>query len=171
MKRAESLRPADMAVALRLVVSPGVGYENLGYALGIGVGGAHRSVRRLEKAHLLVKERREVLRDNLSEFLIHGLRYAFYAEIGAETLGVPTAHASGVADSGRSFVWASASGSHRGEAILPLLPQAIELPEAHPEVYLALAMIDSIRIGGARERREAGARLRAWLENPTRSHP
>ncbi len=42
MKRAESLRPADMAVALRLVVSPGVGYENLGAVLGIGVGGAHR---------------------------------------------------------------------------------------------------------------------------------
>ena len=91
-------------------------------------------------------------------------------EIGAETLGVPTAHASGVADSGRSFVWASASGSHRGEAILPLLPQALELPEADPEVYLALAVIDSIRIGGARERREAGAWLRAWLENPTTSH-
>lgn len=171
MKRAESLRPADMAVALRLVVSPGAGYENLGEALGIGVGGAHRSVRRLEKAHLIAKERREVLRDNLAEFLIHGLRYVFYGEIGAETLGIPTAHASGVADSGRSFVWASASGSHRGEAILPLLPQAIELPEADPEVYLALAVIDSIRIGGVRERREAGAWLRAWLDNPTRSHP
>ena len=170
MKRAESLRPADMAVALRLVVRPGVGYENLGEVLGIGVGGAHRSVRRLEKARLLAKERREVLRDNLAEFLIHGLRYVFYAEVGAETLGVPTAHASGVADSGRSFVWASASGSHRGEAVSPLLPQAVELPEADPEVYLALAVIDSIRIGGVRERREAGEWLRAWLKDPPRSY-
>ena len=170
MKRAESLRPADMAVALRLVVRPGVGYENLGEVLGIGVGGAHRSVRRLEKARLLAKERREVLRDNLAEFLIHGLRYVFYAEVGAETLGVPTAHASGVADSGRSIVWASASGSHRGEAVSPLLPQAVELPEADPEVYLALAVIDSIRIGGVRERREAGEWLRAWLKDPPRSN-
>lgn len=38
-----------------------------------------------------------------------------------------------------------------------LLPQSIELPEAGPEVYLALAVIDSIRIGGVRERQEAGA--------------
>jgi len=134
--------------------------------LGIGAGGAHRSVGRLEKAHLLVKERREVLRDNLSEFLIHGLRFVFYGEVGAETLGVPTAHASGVADSGRSFVWASASGSHRGESVAPLLPKAVDLPQADPEVYLALAVIDSIRIGGLRERRAAEAWLRAWLENP-----
>jgi hypothetical protein len=171
MKRAEILRPVDIAVALRLVVDPGSGYESLAEVLGIGVGGAHRSVRRLEAAHLLARERREVLRENLREFLIHGLRYVFYAEIGAETLGVPTAHASGVANAGRSYVWASAFGDQRGEAISPLFPQAIDLPRTDPAVYLALAVVDSIRIGGVRERREAGAWLQAWLENPERPQP
>jgi hypothetical protein len=171
MKRAESLRPPDIAVALRLVVRPGAGYEDLGETLGIGVGGAHRAVRRLERAHLVARERRKVLRENLCEFLIHGIRYVFYAEVAAETLGIPTANTPGVGESGRSFVWPSARGSRRGDAVSPLFPQAIDLPESDPEVYTALAVIDSIRIGGVRERREAGDWLRAWLDNPKESYP
>lgn len=166
MKRAESLRPGDLAVALRLVLRPGAGYEDLGETLRIGVGGAHRAVQRLERASLVAPERREVLRENLREFIVHGVRFAFFAEIGAETFGIPTAHKVGVVESGRSFVWPSAEGSHRGEAVTPLFPQAIHVPSSDSEVYEALAVIDSIRIGGARERKEAGAWLRNWLEHP-----
>ena len=163
MKRAESLRPGDLAVALCLAHRPGAGFEDLGGRLGIGVGGAHRAVGRLEKAQLLAKERREVLRENLHEFLIHGVRYVFYAEPSAETLGVPTAFTPGIDGAGRSYVWPSAKGSQRGQSIPPLFPQAIELPESDPEIYAALSVIDSIRIGGIRERKEAGDWLRTWL--------
>ena len=170
MKRAESLRPVDIAVALRLVVRPGAGYEDLGQTLGIGLGGGHRAVRRLERANLLARERREVLKDNLCELLIHGVRYVFFAEVAGETLGVPTAQIPGSGESGRSFVWPSARGSSRGDAVSPLFHQAIELPESDPEVYGALAVVDSIRIGGIRERKEAGRWLRAWLNNPPKPH-
>ena len=170
MKRAESLRPADLAVALKLVLRPGAGYEDLGETLRIGVGGAHRAVQRLERASLVTRERREVLRENLREFIVHGVRYVFYAEVGAETFGVPTAHKAQVVDSGRSFVWPSAEGSHRGQGVTPLFPQAIHLPVSEPEVYEALAVVDSIRIGGVRERKEAGAWLRDWLEHSPGTH-
>ncbi len=170
MKRAESLHPADLAVALKLVLRPGAGYEDLGETLRIGVGGAHRAVQRLERASLVARERREVLRENLREFIVHGVRFVFYAEVGAETFGIPTAHRAQVVESGRGFVWPSAEGSNRGEAVTPLFPQAIHLPISDPEVYEALAVIDSIRIGGARERKEAGAWLRDWLEHPPGPH-
>ncbi|MFT5433344.1 MAG: hypothetical protein ACI9OJ_004050 [Myxococcota bacterium] len=154
-------------MALRLVLAPGEGYEGLGRALGIGVGAAHRSVRRLEKAQLVVRERREVLKSHLEEFVIHGLRYAFYVELGPETLGIATAHVSGLLDGGRTFVWPSAHGTHRGESVTPLLPQALDMPQREPDLYRGLAAIDSIRLGGQRERAAAGEWFRAWLSTPS----
>lgn len=171
MKRAESLRPPDLAVALSLVLHPGAGYEGLGTGLGIGAGGAHRAVRRLQRASLVAREQREVLRENLKEFLVHGVRFVFFAEVGAETLGVPTAHKLQSIETGRSYVWPSAQGSHRGEGLIPLLPQAIHLPESDPEVYEALAVVDSIRIGGIRERRAAAKWFEQWFERSSGSGP
>ena len=118
------LRPGDVAVALRLVQVPGEGYETLADVLGISLGAAHKGVGRLEEARLVIPDAREVDRPSLLEFLIHGICYAFYAVMGPEGRGVPTAHsAPPLADeiaSDSAYVWPSAHGSTRGTTVTPL---------------------------------------------------
>jgi hypothetical protein len=48
-------------------------------------------VRRLEAAGLLLPTDRHPNKSALLEFLVHGVRYAFPAQLGAEIRGVPTA--------------------------------------------------------------------------------
>ena len=160
--RTETLRPVDLPVAIHLAMVPSDGYENLSQSLGISTGAAHRAVGRLEKAELLVPAKRTTILDNLEEFVIHGVRYAFYPVIGPETIGIATGTLAGQEDNGPlvggdSHVWPTASGSDRGLALTPLYPKAISTPLANPPLYRALAIVDGLRIGGARERREAGS--------------
>ena len=161
---AEVLRSGDVAVALRLVSQPLEGYESLSDALGIGTGSAHRAVKRLQKAQLVTPDRRIVLRRHLEEFVVHGLRFSFYAVPRAETLGVPTAELPEFVGDQRTFVWPAAQGTRRGTGIAPLLPQAVELPERDPATYRALSLIDALRVGGARERKAAAGLFKDWLE-------
>jgi hypothetical protein len=167
MSQQPSLRPADVAVALRLAGEPGEGYEALSGALAISLGAAHNSVGRLEQAGLVVPESRDVDRRSLLEFLVHGARFAFYPVVGPEGRGVPTAHAAPplsddiVGDT--AFVWPSARGSARGTTLTPLYAGAPETVETAPEVYRALALVDALRVGRVRERRLAREHLERLL--------
>ena len=163
MARAEMLLPVDLAVALRIAHKPEEPYEELSGSLSLALSAAHRSVTRLQKAQLLEHGRRSVLRDHLAEFVISGLRYVFYPELGSAALGVPTADIQDLSDGGAQYVWPSGVGTHRGQSIKPLFPQAVELPGRDPDVYEALRIVDSIRIGRQRERVAAAAAFRSWL--------
>jgi DNA-binding Lrp family transcriptional regulator len=163
----QSLKPVDLVVALRLAEAPEAKYEELSGDLGISPSTAHASVRRLRAAGLLRPDSRTVNRLALSEFLAHGVRYAFPARLGPEMRGVPTAHAAPplaehiVAED--VLVWPSASGSSRGRAISPLYPRATELPERCPSLYQSPALVDALRVGRARERRLALEAIRRKL--------
>lgn len=168
MARQSCLRPGDVPVALRLVRMPGEGYETLADALGLSLGAAHKGVRRLEEAGLVIPDAREVDRRSLLEFLVHGIRYAFYAVLGPEGRGVPTAHSAPplaaeiVAET--AYVWPSAKGSIRGTTIIPLYPGAPQTARTAPEVYRALALIDALRVGRVRERKLAAQYLERWFD-------
>lgn len=158
-RRPESLQASDVAVALRLALSGGDTYDRLADALGIAKSSAHRSVQRLEKAGLAVPERRQIVRPALRELLAGGIRYVFYAEPGAEVPGIPTAHSapplSDELDFDRYYVWPSADGVVRGASVQPLLRSAPKLHQSEPELYRALALVDAVRVGRARERNRA----------------
>jgi hypothetical protein len=68
----------------------------------------------------------EPQRNNLKEFLIHGVKYAFPVERGGATRGVPTAEAAPPLnhhfgqDSPLPPVWPHAEGLVRGIAFSPL---------------------------------------------------
>ena len=49
------------------------------------------------------------------------------------------------------YVWPSAAGSVRGQALGPLYPHAPGLAKTNPDLYRVLSLVDLIRIGGARE--------------------
>lgn len=164
------LRPLDVAVAIRLAQEPGASYARLADSMGIAPSQAHASVRRLQKARLLLPVRREANRPALLEFLEHGVRYAFPAEIGRKSPGIPTAYSGPpLADdivSHEPLVWPWFDGTVEGDSLKPLYPNAVQLPTRCPELYNALTIVDAIRVGRARERKLAIARLRdAWQQN------
>lgn len=162
-----SLKPADVAVALQLALTPDAPYRELAAAVGISHGEAHNAVRRLQAARLLRAGSRTVKTEALLEFLLGGVPYAFAATPGSDVRGVPTAHAAPplAADfvGAEAYVWPSAEGGVRGESVEPLYPGAAHTAIANPALYELLALVDALRIGRARERQRARAHLRQRL--------
>ena len=91
-------------------------------------------------------------------------RYAFPAEAGAESRGVPTAHSAGAlaAEFGASdpFVWPSIDGRIRGASVAPLYAAAPATAVRNPALYELLTLVDAVRLGRARERARAKQLLR-----------
>jgi hypothetical protein len=168
MSKQMALRPLDVPVALRLAECPEATFEALHDALGISVSTAHDAVVRLSAAGLVYPHARKVNRHALMEFLEHGVRYAFPAMLGAgRSRGIPTAHASPALAkeivATDPIVWQSSLGTVTGDAMEPLYPQAVELPQRCPSVYESLTLVDALRVGRARERKIAVEKLRGWL--------
>jgi hypothetical protein len=112
----------------------------------------------------------------LEEFLLHGLKYAFPAEHGQVTRGVPTSHAAEPLKSEISAgselppVWPWSQGKTRGVALEPLYRTVPIAALRDPQLYEYLALVDAIRDGRARERklaeRELVKRLRSANAKP-----
>ena len=127
----------------------------------------HAAIKRLQQARLLHgPEMRE--KPNLSaleEFLLHGLKYAFPAEHGQVTRGLPTSFAAPPLKdeiaSGDELppVWPWRDGETRGIAFEPLYKSAPAAALRDPVLYQLLALVDAIRDGRARERKIAEKHL------------
>jgi DNA-binding Lrp family transcriptional regulator len=161
------LKPADVAIALQLSLTPDVPYRDLAAAVGISHGEAHNAVRRLQAARLLRAGSRVVKTEALLEFLIGGVPYAYAATPGAEVRGVPTAHAApplaAEFAAAHAYVWPSAEGLVRGESLEPLYAGAVHTATTNPALYELLALVDALRAGRARERQRARDHLRQRL--------
>lgn len=158
-----SLRPHDVAVALQLALKPGLPYGALAEAVGLSRGEMHNVVKRLIAARLLQADQRKPNLNALLDFLVSGVPYAFAAEIGPSARGIPTAHSALPAEHESSghepVVWPSVAGHVRGASVAPLYRTAPETAAHNPELYELLALVDSIRIGRARERQRAKAMI------------
>lgn len=158
-----TLRPHDVAIALQLMLVPGMHYNELARAVGVSQGEAHNSVRRLI-ASRLVRDTREVNALALHEFVTSGVPYSFPGILGSETRGVPTAHSAPQFSDDlfdeNVVVWPSALGKVRGASLTPLFPNAPATARANVRLYELLAAIDELRIGQARERDRAKSFLR-----------
>lgn len=159
------LKPQDLLVVLKLWVGRGRAwnYQVLAHELGMSVGEAHNAVKRARVAGLLPSGQlsEPPIPSALCEFLIYGAKYAFPAQVGRVTRGVPTAHAASplkeeMAPSGAlPPVWPHAEGTERGEMVGPLYPSATTAAMSDPALYELLALLDALRIGRARERQIA----------------
>lgn len=171
-----SLRPFDIAVALRLVLVPEDRYEPLANALATSTSAVHRSVARLQLAGICGPGSRTVRIDALMEFLEHGVRFAFPAVHGPERSGHPTAFAhpelaaavGGGATGGgaepRNFVWAAEGGEVRGESLAPLFSGLTKVATKDPRMHLLLAGVDALRVGTPAQRQAVAERLRQTLQ-------
>lgn len=162
------LKPQDVVVLLKLVAigSRSWTYSGLAREIGMSASEVHAAIHRAQSARLYADVLRTVMHPNLYEFLVHGVRYAFPAEIGSPTRGIPTAHAapplSGiiVADEPLPPVWETATGATNGVALTPLYKSVPFAAERDPELHQLLACVDALRIGRVRERNAATEALR-----------
>jgi hypothetical protein len=173
----QGLLPHDVVLLAKLISygqqKPAI--AQLASDLGQSPSQIHLSLKRLERSRLIAdaaKNRRPLLRA-VEEFLIHGVKYAFPAQRGEPTRGIPTAHAASPLReqiSGGSDlppVWPSPDGQVRGTTLEPLHRTVPLVIKKDPAVYEILALLDALRDGRIRERRlaerELSLRLRKQL--------
>lgn len=126
--------------------------------------------RGIRNASVLLPDKRKVNRSALLEFLRHGARYVFPPIRGPAVRGVPTAWSVpglmeqlSSSSSSVSVVWPDPDGKVRGESIMPLYDGAVAAGRRDNRLYRVLALVDALRVGGARERRVAGELLEKEL--------
>jgi hypothetical protein len=161
-----SLRPFDVAVALRLLLVPEERYEPLAEALVTSTSAVHRAVARLQQAGLAKAASRTIARPALREFLLHGVRYAFPAMQGPERVGAPTAWAHPSVHAmfpdgidARPLVWPGDASGVRGDSLVPLFAGVPAVAARDPRMHELLACVDALRAGSPRERRIVGDAL------------
>jgi hypothetical protein len=175
-----NLKPQDVVVALKLCAYPGArpAISVIANELSLSPSEVHGAMGRLRASRLLhgpnFKDRPNI--SALEEFLIHGLKYAFPAERGEVTRGIPTSYAAAPLRSEVSTsndlppVWPWHQGNTRGVGLEPLYKTVPQAALRDSNLYQFLALIDAIRDGRARERkiaeRDLVLRLRATHGQP-----
>ena len=165
------LRPLDIVVLLKLALKDGrPPYLQLANELHLYPSEVYNSIKRARASHFIQRPEEDRLnRSALLEFLLHGIRYAFPAEKGAMTRGVPTGYAapplleSIAASSEPPPVWPYADGPVRGYSFAPLHKNVPQAALEDSKFYELLALVDALRDGRARERELAGRELKKRL--------
>ena len=133
------------------------------------IASVHAALERSEAAGLYYGSERKILKQAVLEFLVHGLRYVFYAQPGPLSRGLPTAHSAEplksklVASPSEVYVWPDPQGVVRGQAIAPLYRSVPQAASNDPELYALLSLIDALRVGRVREQRLAASELEKRL--------
>jgi len=159
------LKSQDILVLLKLAAIPSSWtFDSIAHELGLSPSSVHRSLSRAQAAGLYDPRRRKIRAKALFEFLVHGLKYVFPASWDGEARGFRTAWAAAplsaeIVSSGSPPVWPDAYGDSWGVALEPLHPSAPGAARADGKLAELLALVDALRIGGARERNLARREL------------
>ncbi|MBA2523869.1 MAG: hypothetical protein H0V25_11155 [Solirubrobacterales bacterium] len=170
------LKPQDIVVLLKLVAEEeGWTFDSLANQLSMSVSAVHRSLSRAAAAGLYEPADKQVAAQALLEFLVHSVKYLFPASMGGEARGIPTAWAAPplsdlIASAGKGApVWPDPRGSVRGIAMEPIHPKAPGAAQKDPLLGEMLALVDAVRLGGARQSdiavSELASRLKVEPEN------
>jgi len=137
----------------------------------------HGAMKRLQVARLLhgseMKSKPNV--SALVEFLLHGFKYVFPAELGQPTRGLPTSYAAPPLNAEilpadeLPPVWPWHEGRVRGISFQPLYKTVPDACSKDPLLYEYLALLDAIRSGRARERNIAEQELTKRLRSANAS--
>lgn len=174
------LKPIDIFVLVGLLVIPGSTFSylqsNFSAILHIPPSSLTRSLQRLTAVGLLAGQSRTLKREAATELLIHGVPYLLPSELGPRGRGVPTAHSapplSALITSEEPLVWPDDEGAMTGTTLKPLHPSVPRAAREVPDLHVALALIDALRVGRARERKLAVEALRKHLSEMARlDHP
>ena len=161
------LRAQDILLVLKIQASGGGTYADLGRSLGISGSQVHSAARRAIVSGLL-REDHSVRPNALLETLL-AVRYYVPAKLGGLERGIPTAYAapplSGKIRPSKDPmpVWPHPNGTERGLSCEPIYKTAPEAALQDPALYEYLALVDTLRVGRAREVALARAELERRL--------
>lgn len=158
MKKHSGMRPQDIIVLLKIVSIHDRKWRNIDIANALQLSPSEVSevLNRCKIAGLIDSKKRNVHTNSFKEFLIYGLKYVFPVEPGAIVRGIPTAHSASpineqISSGGDVYVWPYAKGTQRGQAIEPLYKTLPAISQVDKMFYELLAIVDTLRVGRARE--------------------
>ncbi|HLV32147.1 MAG TPA: hypothetical protein VKY57_11310 [Chitinispirillaceae bacterium] len=158
MKAHKGMKPQDVAVLLFIAQYVDGNYKvlDIANALEISQSEISESINRSKIAKLIDPADKKVFRYGLLEFLIHGLKYVFPIQPGPIVKGVPTAHSGPplnkmIVAGNEQFVWKASGGTLRGMSVEPLYRTLPKISANYLEFYELLCLLDTLRIGRARE--------------------
>jgi hypothetical protein len=171
---AKALKSQDVLLALRLAVRPAPATQaEIADAIGICPANVNHGLVRLAASRLYNVHDRRVVRANLLEFLVSGLKYVFPAQLGLFGEGMPTAHSANplarlirATGSDDGAVWPSIipnAPRARGHVVEPIHETAPQAAAKDPALHEMLALVDAVRVGRARERKLASDELEKRL--------
>ena len=170
------MKSYDIIILLKKTTPKGqnLSCRGLAESLGISVSSVSEGLERCKKAQLLDRNKKRVNALALLEFLSHGIMYVFPVETGRMIRGIPTYISAApmsdrITNNGETFVWKYAKGTVRGQQIEPLYASVPEAVQKDDDLYQLLAIVDTFRVGSAREREiaveELTKRIMCYAEN------
>lgn len=169
MRKHNGMRPQDVAILLKIVSMGSESWQMAGLAnlLSISISEISESLNRSRLAGLIDYNKKKVNRQNLLEFLEHGISYVFPEQPGSMTRGIPTAHSHPEMKkkiiSELNFVWPDIKGELLGLTIEPLYKKQVEAVKIDKDFYKLLALVDVIRVGKLREIKYAVSELKKYI--------
>ena len=157
MRKHNGMRPHDVAILLKIIAinDPHWQLVGLSHSIKISMSEISESLNRSRLANLVDYNKKTIHRQNLLEFLEHGVRYVFPQQPGSMVRGIPTAHSHPFMKnyfiSDLNYVWPDSKGNVMGLAIEPFYPRQVEAVIEDQEYYKLLALVDIVRVGKVRE--------------------
>lgn len=173
MRKHNGMRPQDVAILLKIIAVNTSSWQlvELSRELFISVSEISESLNRSQLAGLIDHTKKKVHRQNLLEFLEHGVKYVFPQQPGALVRGIATAHSHFFMKnhfvSETNYVWPYMKGELIGQQIEPLYPKQVEAVKNDPVFYKLLALVDVIRVGRSREKKVAIDELNRSINEPS----
>ncbi len=154
------LGPLDVLILLKIVAKSGEAWTQpeLASELSLSQSMVSRALKTAEALKLYSPSRKRVNAKQLEDALVYGARYFLAPKLGGEVRGMLTAWAAPPLSSEISTaeplppVWPDPMGDSRGLLIEPLHPNVPKAARRDPKLYELLALLDVLRVGGARER-------------------
>lgn len=166
------LESVDVYVLLKVVCmhdSPSWQQSGMAHEIGVSPSVVNRALKKSEELKLYSPTRKRVNVRSLEDALVHGARYFLAPKRGGEVRGTRTAWAAPplvdeiVTAEALPPVWPDPKGDARGLAVEPLHSSASRAAMHDPAFYELLALVDVLRLGGARERALAEKELHRRL--------
>ncbi len=157
MRKHTGIRPQDIVILVKILSygqQPWLA-KDLAKSLFLSGSEVSESLNRSAYSGLIDKNKKKVLKLNLLEFIIYGLRYTFPQQPGSIVRGMLTAHSHPtlqnkfIADT--KFVWPDPESNAVGLSIEPFYAKQVNAAKEDQSLYYNLCLIDMIRVGRTRE--------------------
>ena len=161
MRKHNGMRPQDIAILLKIIALEKSNWQiiELANSLFISISEISESLNRSRTGGLIDYNKKLINRQSLFEFLIHGVKYVFPAQMNSLGRGIPTAYSHPFMQQyfqgDTPYIWGDPRGNMLGISLEPFYPKQVEAAKKDIVFYKLLALVDVIRIGRIREQNVA----------------